>query len=443
MLAWFESHCPASRRVAAEMGTLVPGGSQHNLAFDHPFPLSIAGGRGPHVTDIDGNRYVDLLCAGGPLLLGNCYEPVADRVAEVLRTVGPATGMLHDYELRLARLVHDFMPGVQRLRMLGSGTEAVMAALRVARAFTGKAHVVTIGGAYHGWSDQMMLGLRLPGSGAYEAGGIPPGCYATTQEVRPNDGAELRRRLEANEANGGTAAVIVEPLGPESGTLPARQDFNAEVHELCDSAGALLIFDEVVTGFRMGLGGAQEYLGVRPDLTVLGKCLTGGYLAAGAVGGRQDVMDACAGGIGVSNRHARLGGTLSANPLSCAGGYYSILEMERTSAPAAASAAGDRLAAGLRRAIDRRRLPFVAYNFASIVHLHTSGVLHIDLRRPGWFDEVGPRLEMLREISAALVAAGVLTVGGSRFFLSSAHTPEVVDDAVARIEGILATISPP
>lgn len=441
--AWFESNCRASKRVAAEMTEFVPGGSQHTLAFDHPFPLSIASGQGPHVTDIDGNRYIDLVAVGGPLLLGHRCEPVAQRMAEVLANVGPATGMLHDYELRLARLVHDFMPGVERLRMLASGTEAVMAALRIARAFTGNRYVVKMGGAYHGWSDQMMFGLRVPGSGAFEAAGIPPESYALTQEARPNDLDELRHRLKANEADGGTAAVIVEPLGPESGVLPAHRDFNAEVRELCDRAGALLIFDEVVTGFRMGMGGVQEFLQVRPDLTVLGKCLTGGYLAAGAVGGRQDVMDICAGGVGVSDRQARLGGTLSANPLSCAGGYYSLLEMDRSDAPALAGAAGDRLTEGLRRAIDSLGAPFVVYNFASIVHLHTSGVLHIDLRRPGWFDEVGPRLGMLREVSAALAAAGVLTVGGSRFFVSSAHTPEVIDDTVARISRVLATTTTP
>ena len=440
--AWFESNCRASKRVAAEMTEFVPGGSQHTLAFDHPFPLSIASGQGPHVTDIDGNRYVDLVAVGGPLLLGHRCEPVARRMEEVLANVGPATGMLHDYELRLARLVHDFMPGVERLRMLASGTEAVMAALRIARAFTGNRYVVKMGGAYHGWSDQMMFGLRVPGSGAFEAAGIPPGCYALTQEVRPNDLDELRHRLNANEADGGTAAVIVEPLGPESGVLPAHRDFNAEVRELCDRAGALLIFDEVVTGFRMGMGGVQEFLQVRPDLTVLGKCLTGGYLAAGAVGGRQDVMDTCAGRRRQRPASAPRGHPVG-QPVELRRG---LLQPPGDGSQRRAGIGGGRRRPAHRGAPPGHRQPRRAVRGVQLrvdrapPHL---GGLHIDLRRPGWFDEVGPRLGMLREVSAALAAAGVLTVGGSRFFVSSAHTPDVIDDTVARISRVLATTTSP
>jgi len=133
--------------------------------------------------------------------------------------------------------------------------------------------------------------------------------------------------LIVNRLLGGTAAVIVEPLGPESGTRPVPFDFNQRVRELCDEFGALLIFDEVVTGFRVGLGGAQGYFGVKPDLTVFGKCITGGYPMAGGVGGRADVIMRFAAGIGGVGERAYIGGTLSANPLSCVAGYYSLLEM--------------------------------------------------------------------------------------------------------------------
>ncbi len=214
--------------------------------------------------------------------------------------------------------------------MLGSGTESVMAAIRAARAFTGKKWVVKVGGAYHGWSDQMVYGLHVPGTWRFEAKGIPFGATALTREVFPNDLRALRRKLIENRALGGTAAVIVEPLGPESGTRPVPFGFNAAVRELCDEFGALLIFDEVVTGFRLGLGGAQGYFGVRPDLTVFGKCITGGYPMAGGVGGRRDVMERFASGIGgKSGERAYVGGTLSANPLSCAAGYFAITEMEQ------------------------------------------------------------------------------------------------------------------
>ena len=214
--------------------------------------------------------------------------------------------------------------------MLGSGTESVMAAIRGARAFTKKRKVIKVGGAYHGWSDSMVFGLHIPGTGRMEAIGIPNAATANTQEFYPNDLAALRKRLMANRRAGGTAAVIVEPLGPESGTRPVPFDFNSKVRELCDEFGALLIFDEVVTGFRIGMGGAQGYFGVKPDLTIFGKCVAGGYPMAGGVGGRADIIKCFASGVEGTGERAYVGGTLSANPLSCLAGYHALVEMERT-----------------------------------------------------------------------------------------------------------------
>jgi glutamate-1-semialdehyde aminotransferase len=246
--------------------------------------------------------------------------------------------------------------------------------------------------------------------------------------------------MQANVDEGGTAAVIVEPVGPESGTRPASVEFNHAARELCDEFGALLIFDEVVSGFRLGLGGAQGFLGIRPDLTVFGKCIAGGYPGAGGVGGRADVMASFAGGISAAGQRALIGGTLSANPLSCAAGYHSILELDRTDAPAKAGAAGDRLRAGLQDLIDRFDPPFVTYNFGGIVHLVTSGVLHLDLRDPDAFGEVGPRKEMLEEMSAGFAAEGLMTLAGSRLYTSMADTDEVIDDAIARFARVLAKV---
>ena len=158
--------------------------------------------------------------------------------------------------------------------------------------------MIKVGGAYHGWSDQMVYGLHIPGTRRLEATGIPRGVSRYTQEFFPHNLGQLRRLMTLNRLRGGTAAVIVEPLGPESGTRPVPHDFNQKLRELCDEFGALLIFDEVVTGFRLGLGGAQGYFGVRPDLTILGKCVTGGYPMAGGVGGRREVMQRFAPGIG-------------------------------------------------------------------------------------------------------------------------------------------------
>jgi len=439
-LGWFEERCPGSKAAAAAAAERIPGGVQHNLAFNHPFPLEITRAEGAHLWDVDGNRYVDFLQAGGPTVLGSNYPPVREKVVELLQSCGPVTGLFHEYELKLAQLIHDLMPAVEQFRMLGSGTEGVMAALRAARAFTGHEHIVKVGGGYHGWSDQMVFALRLPGTGALDAAGIPPECYQRTHEVFPHDVDELRRTLQANQSAGGTAAVIVEPVGPESGVRPVTADYNQQARELCDEFGALLIFDEVVTGFRLGLGGAQGYFGVRPDLTVFGKCVAGGYPAAGGVGGRQEVMATFAGGLSSTGVKVLVGGTLSANPLSCAAGYHSLLEMERTDAPVKAGRAGDRLRAGLDDLIHRYELPYVAYNFGSIVHLHTSGILQLDLRDPASFAEVGPRKHLLEEMGAAFTAEGVVTLAGSRLYTSMADTDEVIDEALAAFDRVFAHV---
>ncbi|MCX6100281.1 MAG: aminotransferase class III-fold pyridoxal phosphate-dependent enzyme, partial [Candidatus Bipolaricaulota bacterium] len=368
-LDYFDNKCVRSKALNDEARKLIPGGVQHNLAFNYPFPIAIEKSEGAYLWDVDGNRYIDFLQAGGATMLGSNYAPVRERVIEMLQTSGPVTGLFHEYELKLAQLINRFMPSVEMFRMLGSGTEGVMAAIRAARAFTKKKKIIKVGGAYHGWSDSMVYGLHIPGTGRLEARGIPLGATANTQEFFPNALGALKAKLILNRLMGGTAAVIVEPVGPESGTRPVPYDFNQKVRELCDEFGALLIFDEVVTGFRLGMGGAQGYFGVKPDLTVFGKCIAGGYPMAGGVGGRADVIMRFAAGIGGTGEQAYVGGTLSANPLSCVAGYYALLEMERTNAPVLAGKAGDRITHGLQAIIEKRGLPFVAFNQGSIVHL--------------------------------------------------------------------------
>jgi glutamate-1-semialdehyde 2,1-aminomutase len=429
--------CAGSRALAERARHVIPGGVQHNLAFNYPFPLAVSRAEGAWLWDVDGNRYVDFLQAGGPTVLGNNYEPVREKVIDLIRGCGPATGLFHEYELKLAEVVRRHMPAVEMLRMLGSGTEGVMAAVRVARVYTGHKRVIKVGGAYHGWSDTMVFGLHVPGTGAMEAAGIPAGALKDTQEFPPNDLDALRGLLQKNRERGGTAAVILEPLGPESGTRPVRPGFNQGVRALCDEFGALLIFDEVVTGFRLGLGGAQGYFEVRPDLTVFGKCIAGGYPAAGGVGGRREVMEHLAAGIDGTGERAYVGGTLSANPLSCAAGYYALLEMERTGAAAKAGQAGDRLCRGLRASLERRGLPFVAYNYGSIVHLQTSGVLLLSLMDPQALAEVKQRKRMMEEVGAAMLAEGLVTLAGSRLYTSMADTDAVIDEALERLECVL------
>lgn len=440
-LDFFEQKCAKSKTLTDEAKKYIPGGVQHNLAFNYPFPIAIEKAEGAHLWDVDGNRYIDFLQAGGPTVLGSNYAPVREKVMEVINSCGPVTGLFHEYELKLAKLINSYMPAVEMFRMLGSGTEGVMAAIRAARTFTKKKKVIKVGGAYHGWSDSMVYGLHIPGTGRLESTGIPHGANANTQEFFPNALSALRRKLIANRFFGGTAAVIVEPLGPESGTRPVPFDLNQKVRELCDEFGALLIFDEVVTGFRIGMGGAQGYFGVKPDLTVFGKCVTGGYPMAGGVGGRRDVIMTFAAGIGGTGERAYIGGTLSANPLSCVAGYYALKEMERTNAPVIAGRAGDRLTKGLQAIIEKYNLPFVAYNQGSIVHLETSGVMLLDLKNPlKTLKEIKSRKHMIEEMGAAYMANGLITLAGSRMYTSLADTDEVIDDALAKFEDVLSNV---
>jgi glutamate-1-semialdehyde 2,1-aminomutase len=432
-----------SRALAERARRCIPGGVQHNLAFNYPFPLAIERADGPYLWDVDGNRYIDFLQAGGPGLLGNNYPPVRDAVIDVLRACGPATGMFHEYEVKLAELVARHVPSVEAFRMLGSGTEACMAALRAARTFTGKNKVIKEGGAYHGWSDQLVFGLHLPGTGPFEAHGIPGGCLQGTQEFFPgliDSPHGLRALLEQNAREGGTAAVLLEPVGPESGTRPVRPGFLPRVRQLCDEFGALLVFDEVVTGFRMGLGGAQGLFGVKPDLTVFGKCVAGGYPAAGGLGGRREVMSTLAAGIEAGKARAYVGGTLSANPMSCVAGYHAICAMETTDAAGKAARASARLCQGLDQIIRALDLPFVAYQQGSICHLETGGALLVDVRAPNALAEAQARKTMMEEMSAAYCAEGIITVAGSRIYTSMADTDAVIDDALAAFERVFAGV---
>jgi glutamate-1-semialdehyde 2,1-aminomutase len=438
-LDYFEAKCQRSKELTDEAKRYIPGGVQHNLAFNHPFPLAVARAEGAYMWDVDGNEYIDFLQAGGPTVLGSNHPAVQEKVIEVLRRSGPVTGLFHEYEVELAKLVQRLVPSVELFRMFGSGTESVMAAVRAARAATGKKFVIKSGGAYHGWSDQMVYGMHVPGTRRFEAKGVPWSATSHTCEVYPDSIPALRRKLLENRTRGGTAAVIVEPLGPESGTRPVHFGYNAAVRDLCDEFGALLIFDEVVTGFRTGMSCAQGYFGVRPDLTVFGKCIAGGYPMAGAVGGRADVMSCFAAGIGGTGERAYVGGTLSANPLSAAAGYFALSEMERTGAPVLAGRAGDRLRQGLQGIIDRRGLPYVVFNTGSIVHLETSGVMFLDTHHPlRLARELKPRKEMLEAMGAAYTANGIITLAGSRIYTSMADSDAVVDEALARFDDVFS-----
>ena len=447
VMKYFDEKCKGSKAIYDESKEYIPGGVQHNLAFNKPFPMCMAKTDGAYLYDYDGNRYIDFLQAGGPTILGSNYPAIREKVIELLNTCGPVTGLLHEAELLIAKEINKHMPNVEMFRMLGSGTESVMAALRIARIATGNKRIIKIGGAYHGWSDQMVYGLKIPGSRALlESHGIPKGAYKTTDEVRPNDLDMLEKMLKRNKMKGGTAAVIVEPVGPESGTRPVARDYNKGVRALCDKYGALMIFDEVVTGFRVALSGAQGYFDVVPDLTIFGKIVAGGYPSAGGVGGKKEYAQLMAAGLATGKHRAYVGGTLAANPLSCLAGYTAIKEIERTNACEIAGKMGDRLCDGLKELIDRYGLPYVAYNQGSIVHLECTGAMSFDFSSMSFIksalgllrhkDMMYVRKDSMEKMGAAYMAYGIVTLAGSRLYTSLADTPEIIDEALNRFEEV-------
>ena len=442
---YFEAKCPKSKEMITEAKKIIPGGVQHNLAFNYPFPIVITKAEGNKLYDIDGNWYYDLLQAGGPTIIGSNDPVVRQAVIDLLNTCGPSTGLFHEYEYKLAKKISELVPSVERFRMLGSGTEACMCALRIARLKTGKKNVLKMGGAYHGWSDQLAYGMRIPGTKGTQAKGIPNFVFKHTDEFFPNDLEDLERKLKKNQLNGGTAAVYIEPIGPESGTRPVSKEFVQGCERLAHQYGALLVCDEVVSGFRIGLGGAQAYYGINPDLTIFGKIIAGGYPGAGGVGGHADCMAHLGAGLDASGKKitkALCGGTMAATPISCVAGYTTICEIEKRNACEVAGRMGDRLTKGLQELIKKYDLPFVAFNIGSVCHLDTVGTMHfyIDWSKPWTIPNVLKQTDIRRKemehMGAAYMAEGIVTLAGSRLYTSAAYTEQDIDDVLSRFDKV-------
>ncbi len=444
---YFDKKCARSKEMISEARNIIPGGVQHNLAFNYPFPIVITKADGAKLYDIDGNEYYDLLQAGGPTVLGSNPEVIREKVIDLLNTCGPSTGLFHEYEYKLAKKISDLVPSVEMFRMLGSGTEADMVASRIARLKTGNKNILKMGGAYHGWSDMLAYGIRIPGTKGILSHGVPSYCFAHTDEYFPNDLEDLERKLKLHQLDGGTAAIFVEPVGPESGTRPVSREFIQGTERLAHKYGALLVFDEVVTGFRIGVHGAQGFFNVNPDLTVFGKVIAGGYPGAGAVGGHKDCMAYL--GAGLDNQGKKLhkamcGGTLSATPLSTCAGYHMICAIERENACEKAGRMGDRLTKGLQESIRRHNLPFVAFNQGSICHLDTVGTMHFCIdwgklwKVPEVLKQTGIRQTEMEHMGAAYMAEGIITLAGSRLYTSAAYTEEDIDELIRRFDRVFS-----
>jgi glutamate-1-semialdehyde 2,1-aminomutase len=274
-------------------------------------PLFMARGEGAWIEDVDGNRYVDWVMSWGPLVLGHAETTVVDAVRESARG-GTSFGAPTEREVLLAEEIVDALPSVERVRLVSSGTEASMSAVRVARAFTGRDRILKFAGCYHGHADALLAsaGSGLATLGIPSSPGVPEAATADTIVCAYNDLGSVREAVERHGEE--IACVLVEPVAANMGVVPPEPGFLEGLRRICDEAGALLVFDEVITGFRVARGGAQELYGVTPDLTILGK-IVGGGLPLAAFGGAAEVMDELAPAGPVYQA-----GTLSGNPIATA-----------------------------------------------------------------------------------------------------------------------------
>jgi len=416
---------------------IIPGGVEHNLAFNFPFPLASKRVDGCYMWTVDDVKLVDFLMNGGPTLLGHNYPPHTEKVIEVIKEIGSCHGITNEYEILAAEELQKHFPSCEKIRWLQSGTEADMLAIRVARIFTGKKWIIKIGGGYHGWSDQLVYDLHIPGTKTLESHGIPKSVFKFIESVKPNDIEALRQLFKEKKK---IAAVLIEPMGPESGANPVRPGFNKEVEELCHENGALMISDEVVCAFRLHMGGGQAYFGYKPDISIFGKIVGHGYPSAAAIGGRNEIMQYIAAGVGGGRKRAYCGGTLAANPLTCAAAYWAIKFVEETNASEKAGKIGFRLANGLNEIFNKFQLPWIAYNFNATVHMHTSAVMSLDMDNPKHFGQIKERKEFMEHLGAALICENIISVAGSRFYTCMQHTNEIVDETVAKIENICKMI---
>ncbi|TFF90279.1 MAG: aminotransferase class III-fold pyridoxal phosphate-dependent enzyme, partial [Promethearchaeota archaeon] len=429
--------CPKSKPLYEEIKGLIPGGAQHQMVIKDPYIITMKKALGTRMWDVDDNEYIDYLMSAGACILGHNYPPFKEEIFKVLNELPPNLYWNCEWENKAIRLIQKHIPSIERLQYFQSGTEADMAALRIARVFTGKDKIIKFGGSYHGWSDQLTYDIHIPFSGTMESDGIPRGCYKDTVSLPPNDIEGLEANLKRWSAKrSGVAAVLVEPLGAESGALPILPDFNKKVRELCDQYDALLIFDEVVTGFRLDLGGAQRYFNVKPDLTVFGKILTHGYPSAGAVGGREDIMGVITGDVETGGKHAFVGGTMRGNPLTVAASYWTIKLIEEQGAIEKAAAAGNDLVKKLNDLFEKHERPYFAYNYKSIIHYETFAPLSMDIRDANNIPKAIFRKKCVDNIATILLSEGVITKYGNRAFTCMAHTSEDNDKFIEGMDKV-------
>lgn len=379
---------------------------------------------GCHIYDVDGKEYVDYIDSWGPMILGHNFPEVKESVLKACEK-GLSFGCATAIEVEMAEFICDHIPHVDMVRMVNSGTEAVMSAVRVARGFTGKNKIIKFAGCYHGHSDAMLVsaGSGVMTSGVPDSAGVPKGCTEDTMTAVYNDLDSVRALME--QADGQTAAVIVEAVGANMGVVPPKKGFLEGLRKLCDEYGVLLIFDEVITGFRLAFGGAAEYFGVTPDLVTYGKIIGAG-MPVGAYGGRREIMELVS-PVGKVYQ----AGTLSGNPIAMAAGLTQLKYLyEHQEIYKDLEEKGKRLYGGMEKILAEKNLPYHINHVSSLGSLFFTEQEVVDYTSAKSSDT-----KAFSEYFKGMLAQGI-HMAPSQFeamFLSVAHTDEIIDQTLEAV----------
>lgn len=414
---------PTSARLATRAREVFPNGVTHDIRHNSPFPLYVREAEGSRKTDVDGNVLVDYVMGHGALLLGHCHPDVTAAVAAQIAR-GTHYGASHELEIAWAENVIRMVPSAERLRFTSSGTEATMMALRLARSFTGREKVLRLREHFHGWNDSVTGQPSSEGT-LPSSPGLPRGALEASIVLPQNDVDVLDRTLQIDGAD--IAAMILEPTGAHWGTEPIDPAFVRAARELTSQRGVLLIFDEVITGFRVSPGGAQQAYGITPDLTTLAKIVAGG-LPGGCVAGRSDIIDQIAirEGEGRATPGERIShpGTFNANPLSAAAGATCLsIIADGTHQNRAANTARS-LAIEMNRVLENEAARGCVYAYSSMLHISLA-----EGQRPpddlSWTEPARPPKQMgaaqIQALRLAMLNEGVDLMGDG-MMVSSAHT---------------------
>ena len=432
MLGGKRSRYATSQKLFAAASRILPGGVDSPVrAFKSvgSTPLFIDRARGARIVDVDGHSYIDYVMSWGPLIHGHAPKGLLKALAQTAAR-GTSFGAPTELETRLAQRVAMLMPSMERVRFVSSGTEATMSAIRVARAATKRDRIVKFEGCYHGHADPFLV---QAGSGALTLGvptspGVPAAAAADTLLARYNDLDSVRNIVDRHA--GQVAAIIVEPIAGNIGVVPPRDGFLQGLRDICDSASVLLIFDEVISGFRASAGGAQRLFGIRPDLTCLGKIIGGG-LPVGAYGGRADVMDLVAPAGPVYQA-----GTLSGNPLAMTAGLWSLGELSPKLYRHLAKL-GARLAGGLAEAARHAGVQMQVNAFGSLVTPFFTSAPVRDLQSAMQSDA-----GLYGKFFQRMLARGIYPPPSQfeAWFISGAHTERDVDMTIRAARAALIDI---